>query len=139
MFDRYTLGHYGSHSHTNTIVDRNITIKNAPTDESLKLLSEMRENAISEVISVTKLENNIISAEWYCVRECMNFSTTVYIRCKINDKEHQLSFSLDEFETRNREEHIFEIVQEKLSKLISYELLKTIDSTNTRTLLSIKK
>jgi len=137
MFDNYTLGHYGSH--TNTIIDRNITIKTAPTDESLKLLAEMKEKTISEVISVTKLENNIISAEWYCVREAMNFSTTCYIRCKINNKEHKLSFNISEFETHDKETHIFELVQEKLSKLVSYELLKTIDSTNARTLLSIRK
>ena len=69
----------------------------------------------------------------------MNFSTTCYIRCKINNKEYKLSFNISEFETHDKETHIFELVQEKLSKLVSYELLKTIDSTNARTLLSIKR
>ena len=44
MFDNYTLGN--CRPHTNTIIDRNITIKNAPTDESLKLLAEMKEKKL---------------------------------------------------------------------------------------------
>ena len=59
MFDTYVQ------RHTTEYVDRNITVKEykAPTDESVKLLNEMTEKALNNIVKTFSTSNNTLQAK----------------------------------------------------------------------------
>src|SRR5574339_370103 len=83
-------------SHTTSYVDRNVTVNEhrAPTDESLKLLNEMREKVERDFIGSFKLENNLFNATVHLSMEPINYDVWFLVRYKINHQTHEVKFSM---------------------------------------------
>ena len=69
-----------------------ITENRAPTDESVKLLNEMQDKAISNVVhSVSVTDNSINAVVFYFIREAATWSYEWRARFTFNGKETTLS------------------------------------------------
>jgi hypothetical protein len=61
----------------------------APTDESIRLASELREKIENEFLAHIKCENNVLNAKWDVFRNPEGFGTIVIFSCAINGTEHR--------------------------------------------------
>jgi len=129
MFDRTII-----HTPTRTeYVDRNITVNEhrAPTDQSVKLLSEMEKAAEDKLICRGEIRNNILSAQWSVFQDIASgmMDYKVAVRIKLNEKEHIIKFPIQYKYGRNEHEIVI-AVRDKLSSLIAEQIL--IDAFNDR-------
>lgn len=63
----------------------------APTDESIRLMEEMHDKVISNIISRVKVEDNIVNGEVYAIRRPLRLNDlTLVIKFSINGKEYQV-------------------------------------------------
>lgn len=92
------------HRHESThYIDRDITIKNAPTEESLKLLNEMQQKVKDNIIDSIKIEGNFINAV------VVYFSNDVYRNCvdyeikyTLNNIEYKISGDVSDVEFQQK-------------------------------------
>lgn len=72
------------HHHHSTSV--NVTEKRAPTDESVRLLSEMQKAAQDQIIKTIRLESNILNATCHSMRDHMNLDNRFMVLLELNGK-----------------------------------------------------
>lgn len=81
------------HSHDNSVTIRNpetihVHEHKAPTDESIKLLEEMHDKALKNIISKVKVEDNLVNGECFAVEHPWNMNEVRLIfKFKINGQE----------------------------------------------------
>lgn len=86
MFDLISINE-GECTHELKYVDRNITIKRAPTDESVKLLAELEQKAYDKIKNSLKLESNIFKGILHFYGyQIINDSFLFKVIFKMNDK-----------------------------------------------------
>ena len=83
MFDKYLVGRGGAHHHhTHTITEQR-----APTDESVRLLKEMEEQAREKVLGTIRLENCPIDGVVFQWRyNFMDDQREFFLRAKLGGK-----------------------------------------------------
>jgi len=122
MFDK-TIVHSPSRTE---YVDRNITIteKRAPTDQSVKLLSEMELAAENKLICRGEIRNNTLSAQWNIFQDVASamMDYKVAVRVMLNGKEHILRFNI-EYKYGNDEGAVVRVVRDKIATLIAEQIL----------------
>lgn len=106
----------------------------APTDESVRLLNEMQEKAINNIIAKINIEQNFLKAEGIVIRqELVSFCPVCYIKFILNGKEHRVSLELklnanDSFDIMIYKEQIVKAIYEKFAEVIAKELIAQTDS-----------
>ena len=71
----------------------------APTDESSKLLNEMREKTLKNLIAQFKVENNVLSGVvTYFAEDFCNGDYNVVLKFKLNNVDYTVSERIDKFD-----------------------------------------
>lgn len=72
-------------------VDRNVTVHEhrAPTDESVRLLKEMEEEAREKILDSFRLDGNGFECVIQCERDCMTMDTTAVAVFSLNGRKFQ--------------------------------------------------
>ena len=122
MFDRIVM-----HAPQRTeYVDRNITIteKRAPTDQSVKLLSEMETAAEDRLVCRGEIRNNTMSVQWNVFQDIASamMDYKVVVRIKLNGTEHLLKFNID-YKYGKDQEAVVVAVRDKIAELIATQIM----------------
>jgi len=98
VLDNY---HFPVHTGFHSSVNKTVTEKRAPTDESVRLLREMERAAADSVIGAIRLENTVMSAVIY--HQTRNFGLDECYACifQLNGKRHQADFVTDDRASRD--------------------------------------
>lgn len=88
-----------------------VTENRAPTDESIKLLTEMHHNVIKNIIGRVKTDDNVFHASGMMYRDNMDWCYKVITKYTINSQERVVITNLDEFEIQD--------VKKSMDKIIS--------------------
>lgn len=123
MFDQIHIRPGSSHStHESQIHEHR-----APTDESVRLLSEMERAAEKKLISVTRLESNTLHATWHLFEDMFNRQLRAECRLDLNGEIHNLTIVIDcglRYNPDGIARKICDEVKEEISKIITYELFE---------------
>lgn len=122
MFDTHHHGQRSIHSTSHT----KITEKRAPTDESIKLLSEMERAAEKKLISITRLDNNTFKATWHLFDDFMADSLRAKVRFELNGQRHELEVPIERhlrFKPDDIAKTIYESILSELAKVLTLEIL----------------
>jgi hypothetical protein len=96
----------------------------APTDASVKLLSELEQAALDKVLSVNRLENNLVHAEWAVIDEPMRMELRVVCRMKINGQEMKFETDVDRPWRTDSHRQVIERIYQKLAHCIVGQLVE---------------
>jgi hypothetical protein len=92
--------------------------KRAPTDQSVKLLSEFEQAAMNKIVAMGKVEDNIFNAKWYITSDYMAWVDRCRCIFTMNGKEHDFEFRLPgKFDVSNSKEYIEYMKGEVMNKL----------------------
>lgn len=118
MFDKYFTNRYPSQI--------NVTEKRAPTDESVKLLSEFEQAAYKKFIRSVPLKNNVIEGE-ILVSNCgYGHEIDFVLVVRVNGQTIDIKFSGDsKLIAAHREQELINLATEHFSK----ELVKSLMSS----------
>lgn len=113
MFDTYVQ------RHTTEYVDRNITVNEhrAPTDESVKLLNEMTEKALKNIVNNFSTTNNTLQATVAVYEDYRNSSREFLCKFLLNDKENILRVDIPHYEYDTPEKMVQELYKQVCNKL----------------------
>jgi hypothetical protein len=113
-------------------VTKQVDVKRAPTDESVKLLREMEQAAMERVISAGKIENNLIHADWRVFQSQTSFGVKVHYRIRVNGTERRESFDVDDFLNVKQDcrlqalaDEVRKHILEMLAKLITEDFFRS--------------
>lgn len=113
MFNTTTV--YNTKNHPRTL---EIKEHRAPTDESVRILKELEQEAMNKIVAMGKVEDNIFNAKWYIFNDCMAWEDRCRCVFTMNGKEHDFEFKLPgKFEVSNSEEFVEYMKKEVLNKL----------------------
>lgn len=115
MFDTYVQ------RHTTEYVDRNITVKEykAPTDESVKILNEMTEKALNNIVKTFSTSNNTLQAKVAVYQDHRMQVNEFMCKFTLNGKDHMLRVEINAYETPDMNsmvEKLYTKVCEKLAQ-----------------------
>lgn len=115
MFDTYVQ------RHTTEYVDRNITIKEykAPTDESVKLLNEVTEKALNNIVKTFSTSNNTLQAKVGVYQDYKMQVNEFMCKFTLNGKDYMYRVEPDTYETPDMSsmvEKLYTKVCEKLAQ-----------------------
>lgn len=109
-----------------------VTEKRAPTDESVKLLKDFEEKAMSNIISSGRVEDNILNFKWYIYPDRVSWDDICKCVFTVNGKEYDFQFVLprERFTTSSEiVSRIREKMLEKLTGIFMIDLFKTCEHT----------
>lgn len=113
MFDTYV------HRHTTEYVDRNITVneQRAPTDASVKLLNEMTEKALKNIVSNFSTTNNTLQTTVAVYEDYRNSDRQFLCKFVLNGKQNILQIDIPIYEYDTPEKMVQELYQQVYNKL----------------------
>jgi len=120
MFDTY----YDQHITREITKNVNITEKRAPTDESLKLLEEMREKSLKSIVGSVSTTNNTLSAACIAFENPVNYETVYIVKFVLNGKEYQVKTKLDNL-LEDKKEHL-DKVYKNLCEQLAQEIMQPV-------------
>lgn len=125
MFDSV---HYHKTDHIHEI--KNITIKKAPTDESIKMYDEFKEKAMDSIIHSIKIDNNEFNGVSVLYKDHYEYKVYLAYKFILNGKSFQGKEDISEIYTKTWEfEESVKVFYNKVSNAISQKLLEMVDST----------
>lgn len=113
MFDTHV------YRHTTEYVDRNITVNEhrAPTDESVKILNEMTEKALKNIVSNFSTTNNTLQATVAVYEDYRNSERQFLCKFVLNGKENILRVDIPTYEYDTPEKMVQELYKQVCNKL----------------------
>lgn len=113
MFDTYVQ------RHTTEYVDRNITVNEhrAPTDESVKLLNEMTEKALNNIVKTFSTTNNTLQVTAAVYEDYRNQQREVLCKFVLNGKENILRVDIPTYEYDTPKKIVQELYKQVCNKL----------------------
>lgn len=119
MFDTYVQ------RHTTEYVDRNITVKEykAPTDESVKLLNEMSEKALNNIVKTFSTSNNTLQAKVAVYQDNRMQVNEFMCKFTLNGKDHMLRVEINTYETPDMNSMV-EKLYTKICEKLAQELMQ---------------
>jgi hypothetical protein len=102
-------------------VTYNVTEKKAPTDDSVRLLMDMQQKAMDNLLGMVKIENNNFEVTALAFSDWAHFSKLVYLKYTLGTDHHELKITLRQGATER--EMINKLVDE-LSKDIAIHVLE---------------
>ena len=95
----------------------------APTDESIKLLNEMREKTLKNIVAQFKVKNNVFSGiVTYFAEDFCNGDYNVVHKFKLNNIDYTVSKRIDKFDLKRDKERVLRDFYTKVSQTILKEL-----------------
>lgn len=101
---------------------KNVIIGRAPTDESVKLLSEFEQAALNKLMGVIEVNNNNFNFTCHVFSEPASFGCNLYVRYKLNEKLHEFNVPIRSRMECFSEKEILIKLHEELVKSISTQL-----------------
>jgi hypothetical protein len=137
MFDKVILSGGDSHHHTHHTT---VTEKRAPTDESIKLLQEMQDRVLQDLLARDTLKACGIEAKLYILRDAM-FGVKSIVLMKINGKEIKSEVMLDTWAepVEQRVIKIRDALATTLANNLMHELFGSIQAATRATLEQVCK
>ena len=120
MFDRIVQGpSYPQH------ISKQVDVKEyrAPTDESVKLLRQMEQDALSNILKRMKLPNNVIEAEVHHQKDLARWADLYYIRLKINGKDYSVEAPVDR---DSKPENVTQVIVKHLADHLAQVILSGV-------------
>jgi len=71
-----------------------VTEYRAPTDESVKILKELEEEAMNKIIAMGKVEDNVFNAKWYIYGDHCSWEDWCQCVFTLNGEEYDFKFLL---------------------------------------------
>jgi hypothetical protein len=113
----------------------------APTDESIKLLNEMQDSALKNILARGFTENNVLKANWLVYQEPTRLSHIFVCRFTLNNKDYDFEFEISRMRDNIRycsseqfADDLLKKVIEKVSLTLMIEGLKGEIGKTLRTL-----
>lgn len=116
-----TMGLFNTHHHhfrdnssvTNIRFPETIQEHKAPTDESIRLMEEMHEKAIKNIIARVEVKTNLVSGEAFVIHNPIHIDPYKAIfKFKINDQEFTIEAKLDKWEMMKEEPHYSSMINQ---------------------------
>jgi len=129
MFDRNSV--------TNNFSPEKIEVihKKAPTDESVRLLSEMEEKILNKIVFSKSIANNCFDGEWYVIPPGMEDNLTIIGHLKFNGTPIKLVIEFNNRELRDGvgsiANKIKSRVSEEIANLVIRDMLSDKDLAKT--------
>ena len=119
MFDTYVQ------RHTTEYVDRNVTVKEyrAPTDESVRLLNEMTEKALNNIVKIFSTSNNTLQAKVAVYKDHRLQVNEFMCKFTLNGKDHMLRVEINAYETPDMNSMV-EKLYTKVCEKLAHELMQ---------------
>lgn len=136
MFDFFTIETAPEYTHHTSEVS--VTEKKAPTDESLRLLKEMREKARESITFDKDLEDNGFKFRATIYERFEEGTMVCQIKFKLNGRIEEFEVEQSRYESQRQNEHperlfatkILDAVRERVSKTISENIIHLLMSNN---------
>lgn len=102
MFDHFSTHHH--HTSGPSRVDVNVTEKKAPTDESVRLLAEMQQKVIDNVLGQLKIDVNGVTGEIIVLRQTWSLCDIAFgVAYNINGKRHHFKTDIHDVDVWQKE------------------------------------
>lgn len=108
-------------------VTKHVHEHRAPTNESVRLLKELENSASDKVISVNRLENNILNATWSVIDSPISMELTVVCRIMLNGNEIRFEKKMERPYRSDDPRKIVRSIIEALSEELVKQLLSTTE------------
>lgn len=113
----------------------NVNEKKAPTDESIRILSEMEKAAENKLVSITRLKDNLFDATWHVFDEPASCSTKIICRFSMNGQTNQFTVTLEGPRYMSGEEivkKVHETITAELGKIFTLSLFQSAECSQLR-------
>lgn len=110
-----TQNHYHTH---------NVTEKRAPTDESVRLLKEMEDEARKKITETTVVHNTEFTCKLHKYHDALNASDNYAIIYTLNGKQNRLDLSVEAYKMMTPEQTAC-FIRDKVAVDISNKMLYT--------------
>jgi hypothetical protein len=120
MFDN----EYHIHQHDTRYVTKEIHEHRAPTDESVKLLNEMQEKVLSNVLKKFSV-NNTLNVKGMVYNNYLTMEKELHCSFSINGVEHSIKVVVDEFKCRTVSEAAI-AMHEQICQRLALEIVKPL-------------
>lgn len=118
-----------------TYVSRNITERvtesvtvhehRAPTDESIKLLNELSDKTLKNIIHSFSTSNNTLQTSWAVYVDQLQHKRIALCKFVLNGKEHGFQVDIPEWEVQSKEELVMRLYS-KVTERLAEEMLKPL-------------
>lgn len=118
MFDsHYTTNRFISETRE---ITKTVHEHKAPTDESIKLLNEMTDKALSNIVARWSTDNNVLSMQGAFFDDYSRGSRTLAIKMKLNGKDHKIIVEVDPFqsEVQTFVSSVFDKVSQEIARVV---------------------
>lgn len=100
--------------------------RRAPTDESVRLLREMENQSLDQILSRVHIRNNTLEVEWVVFADRRTMGQNAVCRLKLNGIEHRIEVPIEDrsmkYHPERTAQKILEAVQAEIAKIITVEL-----------------
>lgn len=115
-----------------TAYPQTITERRAPTDESVRLLSEMEQAAEKRVLERGRLENNDFKATWTTIHEPYEPDLMrCHCRYLLNGRERSFEFSIRRHQLKSKEEFKNLLVSKITQELMEHVGMALLEQCHT--------
>lgn len=106
-----------------------VTERRAPTDDSVRLYKEIREQVIQELLEAYRTEDNTVNIAWIVLQDRLSLSRTVRGLLTLNGKDYKLEFPMDDLRGYaaghlELSEFVRRGVADSLSRVLTIELFR---------------
>ena len=123
MFDNY-------YAQTRTeYINKDVNVKEykAPTDESVKLLNEMQEKTLANIIKQFSVQDNDFNFGVMSYKNPIRYTTEVLVKFTLNRKQYEVKTDVDEFKDRDGQiKDIYKAVCDKLAVIFTEGVLHSL-------------
>lgn len=120
-------------NYSNTYHPNKLEVKEykAPTDESIKILRDMEQKMLDNIISMGKVEDNIFNVKWYIYPDQHSWEDRCRCVFTLNNEKHDFDFLLSGKFTNTSEviPAIREKILDRLTGVLGMNLLKNCGNT----------
>ena len=123
------------HIYNNTdvqYVTKEVNVHRAPTDESIKILNEMTDKSLDNLLKTVHLHNNALNLSFSTMYNIMNDSVDCYIQGEFNGNRLTRKFSLYSYKSIDDK---VKTIQDEITAMVSEYLYDKIISTSSANVL----
>ena len=102
-------------------VEKTVIVKNAPTDESVKLLNEYQDKALKNILDRTTVNDNKMNYTWVIHNNPLTLQMTFHYRTKMNGKEFTGDVEIQSYESPVI---LLETMMKDISDSIAHQMIK---------------
>lgn len=113
-------------------VDRNVTVKEyrAPTDESVKLLNEMTDKALNNIVQNFNTSNNCLQMTGAVYMDERLQQKSFLLKFTLNGKDHKLRVDVDGWECLTQQQMVGKVYTKVCEKLTEELMKPLLDELN---------